>query len=104
MNKEKEIKDILLEITELLETVDSECHWISILKRLYADHFSPWEYWLGEIRSLYGGMGSFTDLILRKNGVICEEENKKLDLLRGKLYESMTEGLAELRNLRKESR
>ena len=104
MNKEKEIKDILLEIIKLLETAESEYHWISILKRLYTDNVSPWEYWLGEIRSLYGGMGSFTDLILRKNGVICEEENKKLGLLRGKLYESVTEGFAELRNLRKENR
>lgn len=101
---EREIKDILLEIIELLETVDNESHWISILKRLYADNVSPWDYWLREIQSLYGGMGSFTDLILRKNGVICKDENKKLGLLCGKLYESVTKGFAELRNLTKESR
>ena len=77
---EKEIRKILLEIIELLEIV-GEYDWRSTLKRLYADNVSPQKDWLRKIKSLFGGMGSFTDLVLMRNGIFCIDENNKLDQL-----------------------
>lgn len=91
---EKEIKQILLEIIELLESVD-ECHWKNILKRLYADN-SCRKDWLRKIKSIFGGMGSFTDLVLMRNNVVCMDENKKLDQLRERLYNRTVEYFVEL--------
>jgi hypothetical protein len=39
-----------------------------------------------EILRLYGGMGSFNDLVLYKQGQPMLEENKKLDALRKELF------------------
>ncbi len=91
---EKEIKQILLEIIELLESV-GECHWKNILKRLYTDN-SYRKDWLREIKSIFGGMGSFTDLVLMRNNVVCMDENKKLDQLRERLYNRTVEYFIEV--------
>ena len=91
---EKEIRKILLEIIELLEIV-GEYDWRTTLKRLYADNVSPQKDWLRKIKSLFGGMGSFNDLVLVRNGVICIDENNKLSQLREQLYESMVQSFVE---------
>lgn len=93
---EKEIKQILLEIIELLESV-GEYHWRAILKRLYADN-SCRKDWVRKIKSIFGEMGSFTDLVLMRNDAICMDENKKLDQLRERLYNRAVEYLVELTN------
>lgn len=97
---EKEIRKILLEIIELLEIVD-EYDWITTLKRLYADNISSRKDWLRKIKSLFGGMGSFTDLVLVRNGIICIDENHKLDQLRDRLYNRMVQSFVELNNSEK---
>ncbi|WP_438826910.1 DUF6966 domain-containing protein [Salmonella enterica] len=38
------------------------------------------------MKTLYGGMGSFNDLVLHKAGIPDKDENNKLDLLRHELY------------------
>jgi hypothetical protein len=91
---EKEIREILLEIIELLE-ITGEHGWASNLKRLYADNYSSRGDWLRKIKSLFGGMGSFNDLVLVRNGVICIDENNKLSQLREQLYESMVQSFVE---------
>ena len=40
-------------------------------------------------------MGSFNDLVLVRNGVICIDENNKLSQLREQLYESMVQSFVE---------
>lgn len=97
---EKEIRKILLEIIELLEFVGESC-WITTLKRLYSDNVSSQKDWLRKIKSLFGGMGSFTDLVLMKNGIICIDENNKLDQLRNRLYNRMSQSFVELNNSEK---
>lgn len=92
---EKEIRQILLEIIELLEIV-GEYNWITTFKRLYADNVTSRKDWLREIKNMFGGMGSFTDLVLMRNGVFCIEENNKLDQLRDRLYNRMVESFVEL--------
>ena len=39
-----------------------------------------------KIISIYGGMGSFNDLVLYKNGILCRRENDSLSELRNGLY------------------
>lgn len=46
-------------------------------------------------------MGSFTDLVLMKNGIICIDENNKLDQLRNRLYNRMAQSFVELNNPKK---
>ena len=90
---EKEIRKILLEIIELLEIV-GEYDWRTTLKRLYADNVSPQKDWLRK-------MGSFTDLVLMRNGIFCIDENNKLDQLRDRLYNRMAQSFVELNNSEK---
>jgi hypothetical protein len=44
-------------------------------------------YFIREIMNLYGGMGSFFDLVLTKNGVPLKEENIELASYENLLYE-----------------
>lgn len=97
---EKEIRKILLAIIELLVIV-GEYDWRTTLKGLYADNISSQKDWLRKIKGLFGGMGSFTDLVLMKNGIICIDENNKLDQLRNRLYNRMAQSFVELNNPKK---
>ena len=54
-----------------------------------------------KIKSLFGGMGSFTDLVLMRNGIFCIDENNKLDQLRDRLYNRMAQSFVELNNSEK---
>jgi len=44
-----------------------------------------------DIISLYGGAGSFNDLVLYRDGKICMEENNELDRLRTGLYNAIAQ-------------
>ena len=44
-----------------------------------------------EILRIYGGMGSFSDLVLYSRGKVLVEENQKLDELRKELFEAVCE-------------
>lgn len=44
-----------------------------------------------KILSIYGGAGSFNDLVLYKDGVFYMKENNKLERLRNGLYNKITE-------------
>jgi hypothetical protein len=48
---------------------------------------------LREIMGMYGGMGSFNDLVLFDKGKVCYKENKLLDELRKALYEQCKSAL-----------
>lgn len=45
---------------------------------------------LKKIIGIYGGTGSFNDLVLYKNGIPCVEENNELSELREGLYREAT--------------
>lgn len=97
---EKEIRKILLEIIELLELM-GETVWINTFRRLYEDNVSSQKDWLRKINSIFGGMGTFSDLVLMRNGIICIDENRKLDQLRNRLYNRMSQSFVELNNSEK---
>ena len=46
----------------------------------------------GEIRRIYGGMGSFSDLVLYSDGQVLVEENRRLEALRNELFEVLVSG------------
>ena len=46
---------------------------------------------LSKIIGMYGGMGSFSDLVLFEGGKVCYNENEQLDELRRELYEQCTD-------------
>lgn len=51
---------------------------------------------LYDLLKIYGGMGSFNDLVLHRDGIPLLEENDVLDELRHKLYVLAHERLIEL--------
>jgi hypothetical protein len=53
---------------------------------------------LYQLKSHFGGAGSFNDLILQKNGQMLISENDELDDLKHKLYDLLT---AEIENVQK---
>lgn len=85
MEKRKEIAAILNEVINLLAPYDE--NWTNSLKRLKKEMDTSPEEAMRHLKNLYGGMGSFNDLVLQKNGQMPKEENHKLFNLRSKLYE-----------------
>lgn len=88
----KEIMIILTQIIQLLESVN-ENSWVETLKNCRNDcGCVENEEEANDIRrkilSIYGGMGSFNDLVLGSAGNILPE-NKELDRLSTKLFETL---------------
>lgn len=85
-----------MKIIKLCEEISQLCNmanehqWESLfeyfIKNIKAGHLDTAKK---EIRTIYGGMGSFNDLILQKDGVPLSL-NEKLDTLRVKLYEEVS--------------
>lgn len=87
----KKVQILLLELSKLLSR-HSEARWGNAFLVLYKESFryegvNYDHYFIREIMNLYGGMGSFNDLILHKDMKPLDEENDQLDSLRNQLYE-----------------
>ena len=84
------IKTIIKEIIEVLEDTGEDNwkrtfqHYLKDYDRIELDSLKR------SIIRIYGGMGSFSDLVLSKNGKICIKENNTLDKLRAKLFKEAT--------------
>jgi len=86
--------DTLNEIIQLLES-DGEEHWSEWLRRSRAQLLNSDYSGIEHLRSAYGGMGSFTDLVIGQsyeNGEFkwkegYAEKNERLNELRGKAWE-----------------
>lgn len=80
------IKELSIEILELLEK-NNEKRWSLVFKKIIDDYdFSDIKSLKRSILTYYGGMGSFNDLIIHKDGKVLIEENNRLDELRSKLF------------------
>lgn len=91
----KEIQNLLLKISRILKEND-EPEWSMILKHLYEESFSyegeNYDHsFVIKIMSIYGGMGSFNDVLLQKNGKPLVEQNEEFYKLKHKLYEKCVE-------------
>ena len=82
-----EIKHCCIEIYKLLEVVN-ENHWIKEFEFFMSElEYSETKDLLRKLLKIYGGMDSFNDLVLYKNGMLCSYENERLDNLRKELYQ-----------------
>ncbi|MCT4648344.1 MAG: hypothetical protein N4A74_25375 [Carboxylicivirga sp.] len=80
------IKELSIEILELLEK-NNEKSWSLVFKKIVDDcDSSDIKTLKRSILKYYGGMGSFNDLIIYKDGKVFIDENNRLDDLRSKLF------------------
>ncbi|WP_177735115.1 DUF6966 domain-containing protein [Flavobacterium inviolabile] len=83
-------KDYCIEIQKLLTEV-GELNWAKCFENFISElELSKDNSAYRKIISIYGGMGSFDDLILYKDGVLCQKENDTLHTLKKELYKKMT--------------
>lgn len=79
-------KEILRSILEILKKVD-EKEWIPVFTNFLNDiEIEDFQMLKRQILKIYGGMGSFNDLVLYDDGQLCYNENINLDKLRKELY------------------
>ena len=84
------IKEILVQILELLNSV-TEKEWSRAIQKLVHEYeFLDTQSIQKNVLGMYGGMGSFNDLVLYKNGELCPNENSKLDELRRLLFDEVS--------------
>lgn len=87
-----EIRETVVSITNLLQSND-EYSWAQIFEKLGYDIDKNYESSLHSLKALYGGMGSFNDVILHKDGIPLIRENDDLDELRHKLYKQLKDAI-----------
>ena len=95
MKNKVEIEKLILDIINVLDSV-GEINW----KNAFLSHYNrilnvanenDYKQAIRGILGMYGGMGSFSDLVLYSQNKICVKETKKLDKLRKKLYSLVSE-------------
>ena len=85
---------MLVEIEEVLDA-DGETNWIQSIRKSKVFLSNSDFYGIEKLLGLYGGMSSFSDLVIGQNGISgkfawkenAKEENEKLDVLRSRAYE-----------------
>lgn len=87
-----EIRETVIGIANILSSND-ESSWAKTFEKLGAEIDTNCESSLHSLKGLYGGMGSFNDVILHKNGMPLIRENDDLDELRHKLYKQLKEAI-----------
>ena len=85
-----------LHIAELLK--DSDSSWSDLFNFFAKQYEVDKNDTLTKIRHRYGGMGSFSDLVLYKDGIFERERMPKLDDLRDGLYDAIVGEIIELRS------
>lgn len=85
------IKNICVEIINILEKAE-EHQWLTNFIWI-VNNLNTWDKdtLKKNILSLYGGMDSFNDLVLFKNGRLSVLDNNSLDKLRTELYIAVSE-------------
>ncbi|WP_373818438.1 hypothetical protein [Glaesserella sp.] len=88
MNKTKEIKLICIEIKKLLDKNNNEELWSDFFEGIInqIDIGVDYSHLRSIIYPIFGGMGSFNDVVLQNNEIIDIESDKKLSNLREKLF------------------
>lgn len=95
----RDIEPALMELVGVLESA-GEQRWAASLRRLQAraqegaSDPTAYKQVIRDMLSIFGGMGSFSDLVLYRNGVLLREENDRLEQLRGQLFEAARDQLA----------
>lgn len=87
---------ILNRIISVLEQ-SSEGHWLKTFDKISKNYETLTDdekiVYRRKLLRIYGGMGSFSDLVLYKNNKVLYKENNELDALRKDLFEELRKGL-----------
>ena len=78
---------VTLEKISTLVRICSEESWAAGFLRLSQEFADAPQATKDKIVSLYGGMGSFNDLVLYRDGKLLLSENNELDQLRSELFQ-----------------
>lgn len=82
----KNIEKILERMEEILRLGDPVT-WIEAIKKIKQELLINPEFAIRDILVIYGGIGSFNDIVLYKNGQLLIPENIEFDDLRAQLYQ-----------------
>ena len=86
MGNADSVKSLLGQISELLRS-HGEVGWADSLQRLASEYESSPQATKAKVRSIYGGMESFNDIVLHDSGARpLGDENDALNTLRSRLY------------------
>jgi ribosomal protein S24E len=91
------IKNYCLQISKLLEGTnnsDKSDTFTSLANHYDFDKNDV----ISKIKSMYGGMGSFSDMVLYKNGKVDFEGNEKLSIVREELYNAVASEISKMRS------
>lgn len=91
-----EIKKTVIEIIKILSS-NEEDSWEKIFEKLAIELDIDYESSIYSLKKLYGGMGSFNDIVLHKNGMPLIRENDALDDLRYKLNKQLDHAIGLLK-------
>ncbi|HFV9238260.1 hypothetical protein ABKV24_02550 [Enterobacter mori] len=91
-----EIKKTVIDIITILSSND-EGSWAKTFEKLGCELEVDYESSIYALKKLYGGMGSFNDIIFHKNGIPLIRENDELDDLRHKLYKQLDDAIGLLK-------
>ncbi|MBA4078302.1 MAG: hypothetical protein C0508_24960 [Cyanobacteria bacterium PR.023] len=80
------MKTVLEKIVNLLRSGDCE-DWAATMEKISSEIEENPEYATSRILALYGGMGSFNDIVLCSNDLPLIKENDELDELGGELFD-----------------
>ncbi|MDQ1211385.1 DUF6966 domain-containing protein [Pantoea anthophila] len=80
-----EIKKVIKEVIRLLLD-NGEVNWARYFEQCLKQLDDEYHEGIYNIRTAYGGMGSFNDLVLHSNGHPLIKENDQLEKLRKELY------------------
>ena len=83
------LESIIEKLIALFEEFDLK-NWEKAYKNMFLCLEEDPEYAKYQLRISFGGMGSFNDLILHRDGIFLVEENDYLNELREKLYIHLT--------------
>ena len=81
----RDIPDLMLKLADLLERHGEES-WGAALRHLLLEYETEPIVAKAKIRHLYGGMGSFNDVILQDRNGPLGNKNDELDSLRSDLF------------------
>ncbi|WP_455428227.1 hypothetical protein [Dryocola sp. LX212] len=77
-----------MDIANVLSSNDEDS-WAKTFEKLGSELDFDYESSIFSLRKLYGGMGSFNDIVLHKDGIPLIRENDELDELRHTLYKQL---------------
>jgi hypothetical protein len=87
-----EIKKTLTNIISILRS-NNENAWAKTFETLGSELDVDCEASIFALKKVYGGMGSFNDIVLHKNGQPLRKENDELEDLSHRLYQQLEQAI-----------